>query len=257
MPLRPHDTNLELPGSDFAFFPARCEEPAELEAAASRGNRGSRAARAPPWAPSERQRSPPATVQPSRQPLLLHPWELQGPRTTSPGTPGAAVGSLPRVLARLELRRCTSTPPLAPRSLWAARFFFFSTFACVSEKDYGAVSPQDLYTTAVSSRGKKKRLRFPYISLMWILISGSIRTESVTSRYPPWTYRALNHKRLKSKHGENNPFFPSHSFLFSPSPELCKVLCVMPLRRTFLFLLCLQLSDLYLLTSVRTKLKIS
>lgn len=71
-----------------------------------------------------------------------------------------------------------------------------------------------IYTQSLSLLGKKKWLLFTCISLMWILISRNIHTDSITPRYLPLIYRALNHKLQKSKHTKNNLF--SHS---PPSPS--------------------------------------
>lgn len=132
---------------------------------------------------------------------------------------------------------------------------FFSSLESALEKDYVLFSHK-IYIQSLSLLGKKKWLLFTYISLMWILISRNIHTDSITSRYLSLIYRALNHKHMKSKHTKNNPFFHSYSFLFSPSSGLHIALCITSLRRTFLFLICLQLWNQYLLTSVTMKLKI-
>lgn len=71
-----------------------------------------------------------------------------------------------------------------------------------------------IYTQSLSLLGKKKWLLFTCISLMWILISRNIHIDSITPRYLPLIYRALNHKLQKSKHAKNNLF--SHS---PPSPS--------------------------------------
>lgn len=120
------------------------------------------------------------------------------------------------------------------------RIIFFSSLESALEKDYVLFSHK-IYIQSLSLLGKKKWLLFTYISLMWILISRNIHTDSITSRYLPLIYRALNHKHMKSKHTKNNPFFHSYSFLFSPSSGLHIALCITSLRRTFLFLICLQL----------------
>lgn len=69
-----------------------------------------------------------------------------------------------------------------------------------------ALFSHKIYIQPLSLLGKKKWLLFTCISLTWILISRNTHTDSITPRYLPLIYRALNHKRLKSKHTQNNLF---------------------------------------------------
>lgn len=99
-----------------------------------------------------------------------------------------------------------------------------------------ALFSHKIYIQPLSLLGKKKWLLFTCISLTWILISRNTHTDSITPRYLPLIYRALNHKRLKSKHTQNNLFPHSPPSLSSPGWGLCSALRMASLRRTFCFL---------------------